>query len=67
MAYHLSDWHDFGAEDSDTYPQVMDSPVQLRFVSGFTADLQSFGSFLRSKSFRKVPLAAWRYIKEPRQ
>jgi hypothetical protein len=63
---HLSEWHEnFDVENRDTYPQVMDSPVQLRFVSGFIVDFESFRIFLQSKAFHKVPVVAWRYIKGP--
>jgi hypothetical protein len=65
MADHLSTWHDFNAENRDTYPQVMDSPVQLRFVDGFSIDFESFRVFLQSKVFQNVPVVAWRYIKAP--
>jgi hypothetical protein len=61
---HLSDWHEgFDVEDRATYPQVMDSPVQLRFVNGFIVEFDSFQAFLQSKGFHKVPVSAWRYIK----
>ena len=65
MADELSTWHDFDAENRDTFPQVMDSPVQLRFVNNFTVDFESFRIFLQSKAFHKVPVVAWRYIKAP--
>jgi hypothetical protein len=64
---HLSDWHEnFDAENRDTYPQVWESPVELRFASGFTIEFGSFRTFLQSKEFHKVPVSAWRYIKGPR-
>jgi hypothetical protein len=61
---HVSGWHEnFDVEDRATYPQVMDSPVQLRFTNGCTIEFDSFRIFLQSKAFHKVPVSAWRYIK----
>jgi hypothetical protein len=61
---HLSDWHEgFDVEDRTTYPHVLDSPVQLRFVNGFIVEFDSFRIFLKSKVFHTVPVRAWRYIK----
>jgi hypothetical protein len=65
MAEHLSEWHDFRANDQATYPKVMDSPLQLRFVSGSIGDFDAFRSVLQSKAFHKVSVSAWRYIKGP--
>jgi hypothetical protein len=45
MADHLSTWHDFDAANRDTYPQVLDSPVQLCFVSGFIVDPRLLSNF----------------------
>jgi hypothetical protein len=52
---HLSDWHEgFDVEDRDTYPQVMDPPVELRFANGFIVEFDSFRTFIQSKAFSEL-------------
>jgi hypothetical protein len=61
MAEHLSDWHDFNAEDRKTYPEMNASPVQVRFANGATEEATGFDMIVRNKS--RASIVAWRYIK----
>jgi hypothetical protein len=61
MAEHLSDWHDFNAEDRKTYPEMNTSPVQVRFADGTVEEATGFDMIVRYKP--KAFVIAWRYIK----
>jgi hypothetical protein len=52
MAEHLSDWHDFNAEDRKTYPEMNTSPVQVRFADGTTEEAAQSSSWQTSQFMR---------------
>jgi hypothetical protein len=58
MASHLSDWHEFNQDDRKTHPQIVNSPVQVRFANGTTAEATSFEPFV--KGSQKSAVAGWR-------
>jgi hypothetical protein len=61
MAEHLSDWHDFNAEDRNTYPEMNTSPVQVRLSDGTTEEATGFDIIVQNKL--KTSVIAWRHIK----
>jgi hypothetical protein len=61
MTEHLSDWHDFNAEDRKTYPEMNTSPIQVRFANGTTEEATGFDIIVQNKL--KGAVTAWRYIK----
>jgi hypothetical protein len=61
MAEHLSDWHNFNAENLKTYPEMNSSPIQVRFANGTTEEATGFDIIVRYKP--KASVIAWRYIK----
>jgi hypothetical protein len=61
VAEHLSEWHDFNAEDRRTYPEMRASPIQVRFADGTVREATGFDIIFRNEP--KASVSAWRYIK----
>jgi hypothetical protein len=61
---HISDWHDFNAEDWATYPKV-NATVQVKFDSGRLQEGETRTFFPREGNLEGSSIAAWRYIHDP--
>lgn len=60
---HISDWHAFDIHDLDTYPLVLNAPIQVRYADNRLAEGNCLLLVERHK--RRAEVTAWRYIRNP--